>query len=216
MKITRHAFKAARALLDLEQQDVEIATGIHRQRISSSERGNSPLGKKSYDKLREFFESRGIEFLEHDGVRRKPEYEYQILSGTQGLRAFFDEVYSVAQTSGGDIAIFNGVPSKLVYWAGNDWYEGHAKRMTDIKHKYKFRVVVEDGEQNLIGKSFVTYKYFPKDKFNDKTIYIYGGNVAFLIFSDELKIIIIRNTDIAESQRILFESVWNNEAMEIK
>jgi|GEM_PF-807327 len=211
MKITRYAFKAARALLDLEQKDVEVATGIPRQRISSFETGNADIGRKTYDKLREYYEAHGIVFLEHDGIRRKSNTEYQILSGTQGIRAFYDDVYKVAAEEGGDFAIFNGVPSELVKWAGNQWYKQHAKRMTAIKENYHFRVIVEEDEKNLIGQEFVTYGWIPKDKFNDKTIYIYGSNVAFLIFdNNDLNIILIRNKDIAKSQRILFNSVWEN------
>lgn len=213
MKVSPLAFKAARVLLDMEQKDVADITGIHKQRISSFELGKDQ-SMRVYNALLKFYEQH-VEFLERDGVRRKPDIDPQILTGTEGIRAFFDTVYKEALKGDGDFAIFNGVPSELVTWAGEEWYRSHAKRMTDIKDKFSFKVIVEESETNFIGKNFVAYRSIPKDKFNDKTIYIYGNNVAFLSFEDNVKIILINNNDIAKSQRILFNSVWDHLAKEI-
>lgn len=213
MKVSPLAFKAARVLLNMEQKDIAAITGIHKQRISSFERGKD-RSMRIYETLLKYYEQH-IEFLDRDGVRRKPDIDPQTLTGTEGIRTFFDMVYNEALKKGGDFAIFNGVPKQLETWAGADWYRNHAKRMSDIKDNFKFKVIVEENETNFIGKRFAEYRTIPKDKFNNKTIYIYGDHVAFLSFEKNLKIILINNNDIAKSQRILFNSVWDHLTTEI-
>ncbi|MBL7681762.1 MAG: hypothetical protein JNK00_00260 [Flavipsychrobacter sp.] len=209
MKITRHAFKAARALLDLEQKDIEIATGIPRQRISSFETGNIEIGKKTYDTLRLFFESRGIEFLEHEGVRKKPELQYTILNGTQGFRALMDEVYESARNSDGRIEIMNGQPELFLKWLGEEWYSNHAARMEALKAKINFRIITNEKQKKLIAKKFATYRHINNEIFNTQTIYIYDESVAFFTFTnDDVTIIVMRQPNLIKTLRMMFDLVW--------
>lgn len=207
INVSRLQLRAARVLLELDQKDIEAAEVISRQGLSKIEKGEVKPKAETLNKLIGFFEGEGIEFLEDDGVRRRRSY-IQRLTGTEGLRTFFDDVYKVAKEQGGEFIIFNGMPSELVKWAGEHWYEGHAKRMAEIKGNYTFRVIVEHGETNLIGKDFVTYKWFPEDEFHEHTIYTYGDRAAALSFRDEVQILVVRQKEWAESNRAWFQHVW--------
>lgn len=208
MKISRHAFKAARALLDLEQQDVEQATGIHRQRISTFERGNAVLGKKSHDKLQAFFESRGVEFLENDGVRRKNNY-FLNLEGTDGFRLFMDNVYHFAKTEGGNISIINGSTEVFTKWLGEEWYAAHAARMETVKDNINFRIITAP-QTRKIANSFATYKTLIGKEFSLQTIYLFGKEFGLFYFSDEaLKILVINQPEISETLHYMFDLAWS-------
>ncbi len=209
MNISRLAFKAARTLLDLEQKDVEDATGIPRQRISSFETGRSNLGKKTYDTLLRFYQHKGIEFTDHDGVRRKPEVELRFLDGTQGFRAFMDEVYAFSSNYGGKISIINGSTGEFIKWLGKDWYEKHAARMEKVKDKINFRIITGQQSQE-IASAFATYKTIPGRKFSPQTIYLFGDTIGFFIFSeDNLKIFVTNHKEIADTLHYMFDLTWD-------
>lgn len=209
MKITRLAFKAARTLLDLEQKDVEDVTCIPRQRISSFETGKISLGKRTYDTLRDFYEQRGIEFLEYDGVRRKPEIEFKILHGIQGFRALMDSVYEFASKKGGKISIINGSTDEFIKWLGKDWYEKHAARMATVKDNIAFRIITGRQSQE-IAAGFATYKTIPGRDFSPQTIYLFGDNIGFFIFSeDSLKILVTNHKEIADTLHYMFDLMWD-------
>lgn len=209
MEISRFAFKAARILLDLEQKDVERFTGIPRQRISSFETGNMNLGKKTFDLLQQFYVQRGIEFLEHDGVRRKPEVEFTVLEGLQGFRAFIDDVYQFASTVGGAISIINGSTEEFIKWLGKDWYARHADRMAAIKDNINFRIITSQ-QNREIASAFATYKTIPGKQFSPQTIYLYGDNVGFIIFSEnEIRIFKSNHKEITETLHYLFDLMWD-------
>lgn len=213
MTISRKQARAARAYLSLEQADVHMGTGISKNQISKFEKGNAGLSPRNLDKLYRFYQSRGIEFTEEDGIRSRPGMEKKEYHGQVEFRAFFDDIYETSKTHR-EINIFNGVPSLLIKWLGFDWYEMHSVRMGKIK-KLNTKVIVEHGEKNLIGRNFAKYKWFPKNKFHKDTIYIYGDKVAFINFGDDVRVLVIHQKDIAESQRILFNIAWGSVAEDI-
>ena len=152
--ISNKQLRAGRALLNLDQKEITDATGINVNQISSFERGIAGLSVKNINKLTEFFISSGIEFLPYDGVRFAPNGAIRSLSGKEGLRELYDDIYKVAETVGGAIDIFNGLPKAIITNLGEDWYKSHIERMIKIKDKYCLRAIVQDGDQNFIGSEF--------------------------------------------------------------
>jgi hypothetical protein len=123
----------------------------------------------------------------------------------------------MARSEGGEICLFNGVPDALVRWLGQEFYATHAARMAKIKARFNFRVIIEEQDANLIGASFVRYRWFPRDLFRDRTIYVYGGKVGILSFrDDDVQVVVVDQPEFAESQRILFDIAWNTVAREIE
>lgn len=205
--------RAARAHLGLDQSDVSLGTGIHVNQISKFEKGDAGLSSRNLDKLHRFYLSRGLEFKDHEGIQIRASMEKREYHGQVEFRAFFDDIYETAKTDH-EIDIFNGVPALLLECLGKEWYEMHSERMSKIK-KLKVKAIVEHGEKNLIGSSFAKYKWFPKNKFHKDTIYIYGDKVAFINFDNDVRVLVIKQKDIAESQRVLFNIAWGSVAEEI-
>ncbi len=213
--ISGRQIRAARALLNYSQNVVADTCGLDKSTLSQIENEHSQGKAASVNALQAFYENRGVEFIDGDGVRlqRGGIRRYQ---GAGEFREFFDDIYETAKSVGGDICLFNGVPTALVRWLGQSFYIMHAERMAKIKGNFRFRVIIEETDSNLIGASFATYRWFPRDLFRDRTIYVYGGKVGILSFrDDDVQVVVIDQAEFAESLLILFEIAWETVAREI-
>jgi transcriptional regulator with XRE-family HTH domain len=204
--------RAARSLLGLHLADVARGSGISAMQISNFERGKRSLHAGTRDKLFAFYARSGLEFTNNNGVREAGIMTRQY-SGDAEFRAFYNHLFETARDQGGDICLFNGVPRKLIQHLGKEWYLHHVKRMTEIKDKFRFRVIIAEGDNDFIGSDFVEYRWFPKELFNEKTLYIYGHNVAFFSFDNsDVRVVVIEHPEVAASQRVLFDLAWEGMA----
>jgi len=209
--ITPTQMRAARAMLDVSQGHVADHLGIAANTLSKIESGQSDISMSRNAEIQRFYEREGIAFADNDGVKWETnqiiKYEGQV-----GIRDFFDDVFNEA-TKGCDISLFNGVPHLLIKWLGEDFYNNHAKRMSEIEEKGKFKIIVAEDETNLIAGKFAEYKGFPRERFNNKTIYIYGNKIGFFTFEeDNVSIRSFSNKELANSMTILFDIAWDNVA----
>lgn len=214
MSITTAQIRGARGILNWSQQDLAQRTGISATSIGAIENGQTSPRNSTIDTIKNTFERNGIEFLGLQGIRER-DNTLQNYEGTAGIQSFFDDVYLTAKEQGGQICLFNGVPVKLLDWLGNDFYLMHKERMSQIKDNYDFKIIIEEGDDHYIANNFASYRWFPKNRFNEKTLYCYGDKLAFLDFKkDNVTILVMQQADIASSFRELFEIAWNNVAYE--
>lgn len=209
--ITPTQMRAARAMLDVPQGHVAEHLGIAANTLSKIESGQSDVSMSRMSEIQRFYEREGIAFGENEGVRWNAsqviKYEGQV-----GIREFFDDVYKDS-SEGCEINLFNGVPALLVKWLGTDFYKMHAARMSELGDKLNVKIIVEETETNFIAGSFAEYRGFPKNMFNDRTIYIYGRKVGFFTFSDEnVSIRVFDSAELASSMKVLFGIAWDKVA----
>ena len=212
MSITTAQIRGARGILNWSQQDLAQRTGISATSIGAIENGQTTPRASTLETIRATFERNSIEFLGLQGVRER---DNNILTyeGTKGIQSFFDDVYETTKLTGADICLFNGVPNKLIEWLGNEFYEMHRARMGVLKN-FKFKIIIEEGDEQFIATGFAEYRWFPKDRFNERTLYCYGGKLAFLNFSkDNVRILVMQQEEIADSFRELFNIAWENVAI---
>jgi transcriptional regulator with XRE-family HTH domain len=213
--ITASQIRQARAALNLGQQEVAEACEMHKTTLSDIENEKSGGSSKAFSALQDFFENQGLEFIENNGVRQSKNALKRYRGATE-FRLFYDDIYTTAKKQGGEIALFNGVPSLLIKWLGEDFYKMHTARMTKIKNNFDFKVIIQEEDKQFIGSSFATYRWFPTELFHNKTIYIYGDKVAFIDFQeDDVNVIAIEQKEFSESERVLFQIAWNHVAKEI-
>lgn len=211
MDITKSQISAAMALLDITQAGLAVGTGLSKPTISNFLKSSTGWETKesTKSKIVDYLRLRGIEFTEHNGIRENPiTYE---LKGKDGFRYFFDDVYHTAceAKEGEFLFVFNNVPELIIKWLGEDWYENHRERMTKIKDRYTFYVIVEKGTKRLIAKSFVNYRFWPSDKFTSEMVYVYGSKVAFIKFlEDDVTIQVNSNKRLADTMRFMFSPAW--------
>lgn len=215
MSITSRQARAARAHLALEQKDVHAGTGISTNQISTFERGTAGLSTTNLTKLENFYRSRGVDFLDNEGIRQSPQGSIRQLEGSSGFEAFLDDVYQTAITHGTkqnpcEVFLSNVVHENWIRWMGPEKWLNHTTRMTKDKNVMDVRIIVQEGDLNFPAQAYSKYKWMPKDRFKEKSFYSYHDKLAFLNFTeDNVKITIIRQIDFAEGYRNHFLDTWD-------
>lgn len=211
--ISAAQIRAARSLLNLQQEDVSEATGLKVRYLSEIENERSAGKADALDKLELYYTARGIEFTEYDGVRKQPT-GMRVLRGQSGFREMYDDIYNTAQRGNVDITLFNGVSDFVRDGLGSDFLKMHVARMVKCKNKFRFRVIVEEEDTAYLGNTYCEYKWFPTERFNDKTIYTYGSKLAFINFDGEITVTLFDQKELANSWRFAFDVMWDTIASE--
>ena len=212
MSITTAQIRGARGLLNWSQSDLSERTGISGTSIGAIESGTTNPRTSTLETIRQTFERNGIEFLGLDGVRQQTDF-IKTYTGTEGFRDFMDHLYDTAKAYGGEIVLFNANPSNWYKWLGEDWFNAHSKRMSDLGDKITFKITAKDGENLFISRAFAEYKWFPEALFNDRALYAYGDNLAFVNFEDKnVSVVVLKQSDFSNAFRVLFNIAWDKVA----
>ena len=206
--ISNAQMRSARALLDLSQGDVAKTLKISANALSNIESGISHPSDRISD-LTKFYESRGIEFIPGDGVRRRTAQLIEY-NGADGFRSFMDDVYETVKEQGGIICVHDVKPDNWLHWLGQEWNAMHTKRMLEIKKKYEFRITIKANDQNFLGRH-AEYRWLPEKSWNPQSFYAYGDRLALMLFEPEqVTIRVIYSRQFADGFRSLFSLAWEN------
>ncbi len=212
---TLEQIRAARALLGWSQSDLAKIAGLSQTGIARIENGTNHPNSQTLTKIESAFEDNNIEFIDNSGVRKRTG-DVKTYRGSQGFTSFMNDIYSVAKERGGEITLHNARPSNWIKWLGEDWFNLHANRMKELGDKISFKITAEEGTTNLISSKFAEYRWFPKDLFNQQSIYAYGNKLAFITFSeDDVTVRVLENKEFTEGFRILFNIAWDSVAIKI-
>ena len=209
MGIESGQLRAARALLNIGLKDVSSATNIGSGTISDIENEKTPHPRAAtLDKLKVFYQSRGVDFTAEGGIRPR-EVLVQQFRGSEGFRSFMDDVYSVASTEDGPIRLYNAKPANWQKWLGEDWNTMHTERMVALGD-LDFRITAQHGDFLFIGKH-AEYRWLPEGMWNEQSIYAYGDRFATLNFEpDAVTIVVVHNRQTANGFRALFDVAWEH------
>lgn len=213
MHVTRSQIAAGLALLDMSQAELAENTGISKPTISNLLKPSIGWETKSStrNKIISFLESRGIEFTEHEGVKKSP--SILTLRGREGFRYFMEDVYDVSKTVGGEMCIHNARPANWLKWLGEDWYDMHKERMLEAykEKKFRYRISVQKHDYTFIAKAYAEYRWVPDEIFNQQSVYVYGDRLALMCFSEtSAEIFVLRKQEFAESFMAIFDLMWNS------
>ena len=165
-------------------------------------------------KLEDFYKLKGIEFTNHDGVRRSA--PIVTLEGTDGFRSFMDDVYETARDIGGDICLFYTQPELWIKYLGKEWYAMHNERMVALGDQINVRIIINEENFNYILKC-AEYRWTTKGHIQDTMFYCYGNKLGILNFkNDNIKITVIAEDGLAEAFQLLFESTWQHDTLPAK
>lgn len=201
--------RAARALLNWSQPDLATRADVHVQTISNFEKEQSSPSKTTLEKLCGILEDEGIIFLGEDGVRMRqlPVRQYQ---GTDGFRAFMDDLYSAMNKHGGDMCLLNSHPDLWLKWLGKDWYLNvHQPRMESLGDRIHLRITTYKGNTNFLAAKFAEYRAVPETMWNENAFYCFADRIALMNFTDKnIEIFVIKQRKFAETFRFLFNLYW--------
>ncbi|MCD8520539.1 MAG: helix-turn-helix domain-containing protein [Alphaproteobacteria bacterium] len=180
MKLTPQQIASARIYLGLTQEDLARHIGRSRVTIAKIEQGESAGSSTVLEEIRIFCESQGLEFLDHEGIRRKPA-GVLIFEGREGFAAFRKDVLTRASQGESDICI-SGVDDRLFdEWGQGEVNDSYRKAMASLPG-LQCRVLTRKGDSHFSASAFAEYRWGDEGDFGDFPFYIYGKKTAMLVF----------------------------------
>lgn len=206
---TAAQIRAARALLNWHQPDLAKACGVSRESIAQIESGKSQGTQSNIEKIIDAFWQAGLEFIEGEGLRRWGDM-VEILEGTTGFQRFLNDIFIMAASAAQPFEMMAcGVQDEKFVAAAGDKNEQHLERMSKIKNIRAKSINVE-GEGPFVSSKYCEYRTLDSDALAAVPFYIYGNNLAIIIWEPELKIILIRSQILAEAYKKQFQILWKN------
>ena len=130
----------------------------------------------------------------------KDEITVEVYRGVEGVKTLLKDVLR----EGKDHVIFGIDESMFKEKLGPfmEWYFKEEK-----KRRFKERILTSDEASYVYGYQTAMYRYLPRESFNPTPTYVYGDNVAILIW-EPFSVIRIKNAALADSYAKYFELLW--------
>ncbi len=209
--ITGRQIRAARALLDISQDELAVAAGLTKQGISKIEDGSVQPREGTIADIGRVFDEKRIEFMENEGVRFRPE-GVEVLNGERGLARFSESVFSFAQSSGGIIRQIGIEENALEKYAPKiaDMHRLRMANLVKTKKDIYVRAILKDGDNNFISTNYADYRWYPSNIPAAVPYYIFGDTVCIFTFDADPapKIILVTSPAISSTYCAQFDEIW--------
>lgn len=199
--------RGACGLLDWSASELADKIGVSKQMISVYLSGKSGLSSQNVQKIGHVFDMEGIEFTADDGVKRKS-LNTRTFRGQSGFLEFMNIVHETARDVGGEFCVSNVDEALFTKVMGQEADDAYSDKMRQIKGKYSFKILIKEGDTNFIASDYAEYRWVPKENFHSVPFYVFGNNLAFLLFGETVIVHMIQNAEIADAQRTQFKLVW--------
>jgi len=204
--------RAARALIDMSQDELAKAAGLTPQAIRKIEAGDVQPREGTIADIVRVFHERRLEFTDNQGVRFRPE-DVEVLNGEAGLTKFFDKVYEHARLAGVVIRQ-NSIEEKLFDRYGPSITRIHRERMAPLvqaRNDIFVRAILLEGDMNFVCTNYADYRWHPKELPTPVPYYIFGDNIGIFTFETDAppKIIFISSPTITKAYSTQFDLTWN-------
>jgi DNA-binding XRE family transcriptional regulator len=213
--VTGRQIRAARGLLGWNAATLSEKSGVSRETINKIEDGTVAPREGTLSDIVKSFDENGIEFIENQGVRFKPQ-GVEIFEDTAGFTRFYDIVYTHLRDNGGTVCV-SGVDESL-YSKYRLNAEEHRKRMAELVKLRKdihMQILVCEGDYNFVASTYAKYKWQSKEHFSPASFYVFGNNLALISFVHEPSplVILIKSAPFADAYKQAFSIAWK-EAIE--
>lgn len=201
----------ARTMVQMSQKNVAEALGWAHQTLSKIEKGdvNPPVSR--INELQGFYENAGVEFIDGDGVRRRPDNIVMVYEGFDGFDRFKADVRKTASKGGEglDICISNVDEKQFVFWGTEAKSAEHRKFMSGLKN-LQCRILAHEGDNFLVATGYAQYKWLPQELYGSIPFYIYGSKTAIISFeADSVKVFVIDHQPVTDFYRKQFKRLWD-------
>lgn len=210
MRLGARQISAAMALAGMTQDELASLAGIARPSLNRILNEEVLAKDDTLNKIRHALESRNIEFIPAEGVRRHFG-TVDRLEGGGALHRFYDDVYETVK-DGGELCV-SGVDERLFvkFYADDAAGQFHRERMNAIKDRLKFRVLLKEGDTYYRNTSYIEYRWIQKQFFFEHPIYVYNNKLAFIKFDkSNLEILRIAMPSMATAFRLQFDFMWEH------
>lgn len=205
--ITIQQIKAARALLNWNQDDLAKAANVSKPAIANLERGTAQPRIETLNAITRAMEEGGVEFIDGPGVRlRKELLKVDVFQGKNAVYRLWEDI-AASLPQGGE-RLINGIDERMFdAVAGGLGFRRAMKKLEDQRNTA--RILLKEGDTYFV-LSKESYRWVPEALFSSVPYYIYGNKYAIYIMEPEQKVVLIENKAIADSYRKQFDFLWDN------
>ena len=197
--------RAARAILNWSQPELAKRCGITVNPILSFEKesGSQPAAR-TMRRIVQAFELAGIAFTATGGVERQNNL-ITIIEGEDANLKIHDDIYHTLKERGGEV-LCSGI-TELDESAGEKFelLKLHIDRIKEAG--ITERILLKEGDTNIVAPR-EWYRWLPAECFGQTPFQIYGSKIALKDF-DKNQILLIEHQLFAESQKAMFNALWN-------
>lgn len=133
--------------------------------------------------------------------RLSPEIEAEIYRGNEGIKAILNECLDVPEVL--FIGATGDVESRLPYF-----WPGYNEKREKRKVLWKLLLVHEAQNRKITKSKHYEYKILPKELSGPNVIYIYGDNVANVLWLEKPLAFVVKHRQLAGSYRRYFNYLW--------
>ncbi len=203
--MTPALIRAARGLLNWQQQDLATAAGLSLSAVNKFERGFGKTRVVTLQAIILTLKEAGIEFPPGGGVRHSDEITgVQRIAGSDFVQKLDEEIYAAITKPGQEIYSCSADASQ--------WFVPSVKKAAERYYKWRERIrvkqlyLVPDG--NTVFESPKTnYRLLPSQLTGKIALLIYADRVAQVMWRKK-QILILRGKEMAEPFREQFKFLW--------
>lgn len=200
--------KAARALLDWSQDDLADATRLSIATIRKLELGYISPRYTTTSVLRQVLEGAGIEFVDPDGVRRRPD-EIAMYQGSDGNLAFFDDVCQTVKRTGSDFVLIETPEISFLPRANGNNYKTF-ERILDSNGSSSIKCLLTDVFDFPLSTPRLEFRLISKHYVDPMPFCVYGDKFAMIVAGNSInsKIVVLRSPCASQASKRQFVSMW--------
>ncbi len=212
MQLQATQVRAARAILNWSQEELADRSGIGITTIRQIESGYASRRNTTIN-LRGTFESAGLEFIEHEGVRRRAD-QFRLLEGADSCQKLYEELLQAAHSGVDEILAFAPSYQTIAETLGLNEEEGRA-RVKTLRNYANIKCLVHEGGLPEKADPLVTIKYDFATIMGRTRYYVYGGKHALIIPGDrrEYQFVIFNIPSNTQQLRQEFQDIWSGKKL---
>ena len=182
--ISAKQLRAARAHLDMSQDEVAEGAGLTKYTLSNIERGATEGSTRSLEVLQQFYESHDLEFTDNDGIKAIKS-DVRRYEGAAGLNAFMLEVVETLEKNPCTYCVSNVDENNWLKWQGVEQATKMRDRIAAIPG-IRAHILVKEGDDFEFATGYSEYRALPADMFYDNTsFYMYADKLALIRFDPD-------------------------------
>ncbi len=207
--ISIEQIRAARALLDLNQEELAKAAGLSLRTLNTLERAVVAPRMETLRALQAVLEARGIEFLPDHGVKLRSERLDVIkIEGSHAVEKFLDDITD--QLKDGGEVLYNGIDERRFADIDNSIMDRYFRKLH--KQGITERLLVREGDYFFVAQP--SHYRWAREKIFGRMIHIvYGDSTSFLFWEPSPRLVIMRNQAVADTFRDQFNAHWQEAAV---
>lgn len=198
--ITIEQCRAARGLLGWTQQELADIAGLSKTAINNFEKAHSDIKRESLIAIQNALENAGIEFLSHNGLRKKTE-DVKIIRGADIYTTLIQDILQSTAHNDGEILIAN-----------YDASEGGFETLTTGKYLQQLKNIAQQTRilcTNTNADYEQSFRVLQAEHFlQSGSFVVYGHKVALQPWQQPI-FVVIDSPDVSIAERHRFETLWN-------